>query len=40
MLTRTNPEVAKNLLKQAQEEVLRRWKMYEYLAALTFEKNK
>ena len=40
MLTRTNPEVAKKLLKQAQEEVLRRWKMYEYLAALTFEKNK
>ena len=40
MLTRTNPEVAKNLLKQAQEEVLRRWKMYEYLAALTFEKDK
>jgi pyruvate-ferredoxin/flavodoxin oxidoreductase len=40
MLTRINPEVAKKLLKQAQEEVLRRWKMYEYLAALTFEKNK
>jgi pyruvate-ferredoxin/flavodoxin oxidoreductase len=40
MLTRTNPEVAKKLLKQAQEEVLRRWKMCEYLAALTFEKNK
>jgi len=40
MLTRTNPEVAKKLLKQAQEEVLRRWKMYEYLVALTFEKNK
>ena len=40
MLTRTNPEVAKKLLKQAQEEVLRRWKMYEYLDALTFEKNK
>jgi len=40
MLTRTNPEVAKKLLKQAQKEVLRRWKMYEYLAALIFEKNK
>lgn len=39
MLTRTMPEVAKKLLKEAQEGVLKRWKMYERLA-LTFEKIK
>ncbi|GAG94988.1 unnamed protein product [marine sediment metagenome] len=38
MLTRTMPEVAKKLLKEAQEGVLKRWKMYERLA-LTFEKK-
>jgi len=38
MLTRTMPEVAKKLLKEAQEGVLKRWKMYERLAA-TFEKK-
>jgi pyruvate-ferredoxin/flavodoxin oxidoreductase len=32
------PEVAKRLLKEAQEGVLKRWKMYEYLA-LPFEKK-
>ncbi len=39
MLTRTMPEVAKKLLKEAQEGVLKRWKIYERLA-LTFEKIK
>jgi pyruvate-ferredoxin/flavodoxin oxidoreductase len=34
MLTRTMPEVAKKLLKEAQEGVLKRWKMYERLAAI------
>ncbi|GAI30605.1 unnamed protein product, partial [marine sediment metagenome] len=38
MLTRTMPEVAKKLLKEAQEGVLKRWKMYERLAS-TFEKK-
>ena len=38
MLTRTMPEVAKKLLKEAQEGVLKRWKMYERLAA-TFAKK-
>jgi pyruvate-ferredoxin/flavodoxin oxidoreductase len=38
MLTRTMPEVAKKLLKEAQEGVLKRWKIYERLAS-TFEKN-
>jgi hypothetical protein len=33
MLTRSNPEVAKELLKDAQEEVLKRWKIYENMAA-------
>jgi len=38
MLTRTMPEVAKRLLKEAQEGVLERWKLYERLAA-TYEKK-
>jgi len=38
MLTRTMPEVAKKLLKEAQEGVLERWKLYERLAA-TYEKK-
>jgi len=38
MLTRTMPEVAKKLLKEAQEGVLERWKRYERLAA-TYEKK-
>ncbi|MGB5772213.1 MAG: thiamine pyrophosphate-dependent enzyme, partial [Crocosphaera sp.] len=33
MLARSKPEVAKQLLKQAQEDVNTRWKMYQYLAA-------
>jgi len=40
MLTRTMPEVAKRLLKEAQEGVLKRWKMYEHLASASlFEKK-
>ena len=38
MLTRTMPEEAKKLLKEAQEGVLERWKLYERLAA-TYEKK-
>jgi pyruvate-ferredoxin/flavodoxin oxidoreductase len=33
MLTRSKPEEAKRLLKQAQEDVNTRWQMYQYLAA-------
>ncbi|MGB8703154.1 MAG: hypothetical protein WCD18_27360 [Thermosynechococcaceae cyanobacterium] len=33
MLTRSNPEEAKQLLKEAQAEVNTRWQMYQYLAA-------
>ncbi|MEA5535087.1 pyruvate:ferredoxin (flavodoxin) oxidoreductase [Crocosphaera sp. XPORK-15E] len=33
MLARSKPEVAKQLLKQAQDDVNTRWKMYQYLAA-------
>lgn len=33
MLTKSNPDVAKELLQQAQEDVNTRWAMYEYLAA-------
>ncbi|HEY9801233.1 MAG TPA: pyruvate:ferredoxin (flavodoxin) oxidoreductase, partial [Leptolyngbyaceae cyanobacterium] len=33
MLTKTNPEVAKQLLKEAQTDVNLRWQMYQYLAA-------
>ncbi len=32
MLTRSNPEDAKQLLQEAQEDVNARWQMYEYLA--------
>ncbi|MCM1982137.1 pyruvate:ferredoxin (flavodoxin) oxidoreductase [Lyngbya confervoides] len=33
MLARSNPAAAKQLLKQAQEDVHTRWQMYQYLAA-------
>lgn len=33
MLTRSKPEAAKELLKQAQEDVNTRWEMYQYLAS-------
>ncbi len=34
MLTKSHPLVAKQLLEKAQEEVLKRWKMYEHMANL------
>ncbi|MGB9604664.1 MAG: pyruvate:ferredoxin (flavodoxin) oxidoreductase, partial [Bryobacteraceae bacterium] len=34
MLRHSNPEAARRLLEAAQEAVLRRWKQYEYLAAM------
>ena len=37
MLTRSKPEDAKRLLKQAQEDVNTRWQMYQYLAARNLE---
>jgi pyruvate-ferredoxin/flavodoxin oxidoreductase len=33
MLVRSEPEVARTLLAQAQQDVLSRWRLYEYLAA-------
>ncbi|MEJ1932086.1 4Fe-4S dicluster domain-containing protein, partial [Nostoc sp. NIES-2111] len=40
MLTKINPEVAKQLLKEAQTDVSLRWQMYQYLAARTGEISK
>jgi pyruvate-ferredoxin/flavodoxin oxidoreductase len=37
MLTKSKPEDAKRLLKEAQHDVDARWKMYEYLAARPLE---
>jgi pyruvate-ferredoxin/flavodoxin oxidoreductase len=37
MLTRSKPEEAKVLLKQAQEDVNTRWQMYQYLAERHFQ---
>lgn len=34
MLTKSHPESAKELMKQAQEDVTRRWKYYEYLNSM------
>ncbi|HEY4691669.1 MAG TPA: pyruvate:ferredoxin (flavodoxin) oxidoreductase [Anaerolineae bacterium] len=39
MLTQSNPEVAKQLLVAAQEDVNRRWQMYEQLATMNFTAN-
>ncbi|MFA3781752.1 pyruvate:ferredoxin (flavodoxin) oxidoreductase [Melioribacteraceae bacterium 4301-Me] len=39
MLTKSHPEHAKELLKHAQKEVLKRWKMYEELASFDFSKK-
>ncbi len=36
MLTKSKPEVAKQLLQQAQAEVDARWQMYQYLAQRNF----
>jgi pyruvate-ferredoxin/flavodoxin oxidoreductase len=33
MLTKSQPEVAKQLFQAAQQDVDKRWKLYEYLAA-------
>ena len=33
MLTKSKPDAAKQLLKEAQQDVNTRWQMYEYLAA-------
>lgn len=40
MLTKSKPEVAEDLLHQAQAEVETRWQMYEYLAARKMEVSK
>ncbi|HLF27390.1 MAG TPA: thiamine pyrophosphate-dependent enzyme, partial [Anaerolineae bacterium] len=39
MLTQSNPEVAQQLLVAAQEDVNKRWRLYEQLAALRFGSN-
>ncbi|RMD97539.1 MAG: pyruvate:ferredoxin (flavodoxin) oxidoreductase, partial [Calditrichaeota bacterium] len=39
MLTKTHPEVAKQLFKQAQEDALRRFKYYQYLASRKLESD-
>ncbi len=40
MLVNSNPEEAKKLLQQAQENVNERWKLYQHMAAMTVEKVK
>lgn len=40
MLTKSNPEEAKRLLKEAQEDVDRRWRIYEHLAGFKPEPKK
>ncbi len=39
MLVNSNPEEAKKLLDAAQENVNERWKLYQHMAAMTFEKK-
>lgn len=39
-LTRSNPELAKRLLELAQEDVNKRWRLYEYMAAMPVNGNK
>jgi pyruvate-ferredoxin/flavodoxin oxidoreductase len=39
MLTKSHPETAKNLSKFAQEEVLKKWKLYEQMSGLDFSDN-
>jgi pyruvate-ferredoxin/flavodoxin oxidoreductase len=39
MLTQSNPEVAQQLLKEAQADVNKKWKTYEQLAAMPFSAN-
>jgi pyruvate-ferredoxin/flavodoxin oxidoreductase len=38
MLVNSNPEEAKKLLHEAQENVNERWKLYQHMAAMSFEK--
>ncbi|MCK9282210.1 MAG: pyruvate:ferredoxin (flavodoxin) oxidoreductase [Melioribacteraceae bacterium] len=40
MLTKSHPEAAKALLKLAQEDVLKRWKMYDQMASFDFSDKK
>ena len=39
MLTKSHPMIAKRLLELAQEDVNARWRMYEQLASLSYEKT-
>jgi pyruvate-ferredoxin/flavodoxin oxidoreductase len=39
MLSRSKPEAARQLLKEAQADVSKRWQMYQYLAARSFDRN-
>ncbi len=39
MLVNSNPEVAKTLLQSAQENVNDRWKLYQHMASMSFEKK-
>ncbi|HZS07489.1 MAG TPA: hypothetical protein VFD58_21825, partial [Blastocatellia bacterium] len=40
MLTRSHPDEARRLLREAQEDVYTRWHFYEYLAARKIESPK
>jgi pyruvate-ferredoxin/flavodoxin oxidoreductase len=40
MLVQSDPDEAKKLLKQAQENVNERWKLYQQMAAMSFENSK
>jgi pyruvate-ferredoxin/flavodoxin oxidoreductase len=39
MLTKSNPEGAKELLKQAQAHLLKKWKLYEQMAGFDYSSN-
>ena len=39
MLVNSDPDEAKKLLKQAQENVNERWKLYQHMAAMNFEQK-
>ena len=39
MLTKSHPLIAKQLLEKAQEEVIKRWKLYEQMASFDFSGN-
>jgi pyruvate-ferredoxin/flavodoxin oxidoreductase len=39
MLVNSNPEEAKKLLDAAQENVNERWRLYQHMAAMNFEKK-